>query len=272
MTEHHQYYPEKNSTFAVLNEKDTHLFHADSIDGTEIRSPVPMATSDVQSNFTLREEDRSYDWQLSSTLDPIFILRRAFYYLSGNTGERVDYDIMQQIMDWFVHIDPHVLEGFLRIDLPTIQQSCYLLLHSAFFFEKQNVFISIMNAVMDDAEWITSYGNICLIIAAWFDCHDICQMLLKMGISPNQVSKFPPQIDFLGGIYYSNSAYPRSSRSYVLNDTMSLCSLPLVKEAVRGKYASVKVLLQNGASTQSRCHGYTAAGCILLALCRRISG
>jgi hypothetical protein len=148
--------------------------------------------------------------QLSTFIDPLHALSVVMYYLVNNFENTTE---MSALMYWFARQFPrHLLETFLRLDSPTVRESWSKLLDWAWFLEEKSFFQILTKALMEDSQWIEWHGARVLVTAAWLDCHEICELLIHRGISPNQTCKFPPR--GLSESYVFGQHKPRTASTY----------------------------------------------------------
>ena len=199
--------------------------------------------------------------QLSPTIDPVYVFRVVIYYLTNNLEET---DEIYDFMVLFARQIPwYLLEAFLRLDSPMIQQSLSKLLDWAFCFGEKSFFESIAWILMENMQWIKWHGARFFTTAARYDCHEICKRLIHHGISPDQTYKFPQEM-FSGKYSLSDFRERKTARRYVSYESYSGClSSPLIEAAVRGNIRTVKAILDGGADVNLRYGNFTAAGYLL---------
>ncbi|KAI9680459.1 MAG: hypothetical protein M1822_007217 [Bathelium mastoideum] len=132
-----------------------------------------------------------------------------------------------------------------------------------------------MSLFTKDSDWIKWHGARALILAAWYDCHDVCEHLVDHGISQNGTSSFPPTVilydlgrppyPFTGSGTRITAKHCRQTNPYS-HWQSGYISSPLIEAAVEGNIRTVKVLLDRGADVNLRCEGFTAAGLLVFAL------
>lgn len=127
--------------------------------------------------------------QLSRHVDSFYALRVIMYHLSNHSEED---DVLCPIMNWLVSQVPlPLLSALLRLESATMRESWRGLLDWAFHLQEEKLFLAVMDAAMNDADWIRFHGPYCLILAAWFNQTQLCEQLMQANVSPNEVWKFP---------------------------------------------------------------------------------
>ncbi|KAI9655134.1 MAG: hypothetical protein M1821_005617 [Bathelium mastoideum] len=220
---------------------------------------VPWSSIDIED--TSRGRPAS---QLSPIINPIYAFSVVIYYLANDF--QCSLEILE-LMHWIVNQVPrNLLEFFLRLDSPTAQASWSKLLDWAFLLEEENFFRLLMSVFTKDPDWIKRHGARALILAAWYDCHDVCEHLVDHGISQDWTSSFPP-----AGNFFTESGTRITARHYhpwrsYFDPSPDYTSSPLIEAAAEGNIRTVKVLLDRGADVTLRCEGCTAAGWLVYAL------
>ena len=213
--------------------------------------------------------------QLSRHVDSFYALRVIMYHLSNRFEKD---DVLCPIMNWLASQVPlPLLSALLRLESATMRESWRSLLDWAFHLQEEKLFLAVMDAAMNDADWIRFHGPYCLILAAWFNQSRFCEQLMQANVSPNEVSAFPPkpsselkaQLRLLGK-NKPTTARRFQSRAKSLRQQFwyrnRRKSSPLCEAAVQGHVDCVQVLLDGGALVDLRCFGYTAAGVTMLAV------
>lgn len=214
-------------------------------------------------------EDMSYgrsDSQISTNIDPLYALSVVMYHLANHLTVS---DKIFDLLYWLVQQIPwSLLEAFLRLDSPIVRESWGRLLDWSLIFG-ETFFESLTSILIEDSHWIKWRGARVLIITAWYDCHEICTLLIRLGIPPNQACSFPASecSKYEEFSKFDNLETAQSYGPYRYKG-MYLLSSPLIEAAVKGNINSVCALLVGGADVNLRCEGYTAAGYLLYALKR----
>lgn len=240
----------------------SHQEELECIDAVELGLSVASA---VNAKTPQCFEDMSFsrpDSQLSTVIDPLYALGIVIYYLANGPE---DSNEMPDLLQWFIHHIPwSLLEAFLRFDSPAVRQSWSKLLDWPFVLG-ETFFGSLAHIMLGDSHWIECHGACVLITAAFYDLHEICTLLIRLGISVNQRCSFPPARS-LRIHQFSSFTERKTARSYNTHWDLYSRSSPLIEAAVNGNIKSVCALLDGGADVNLRCDGYTAAGYLLLAL------
>ncbi|KAL9094614.1 MAG: hypothetical protein Q9165_003173 [Trypethelium subeluteriae] len=124
---------------------------------------------------------------------------------------------------------------------------------------------------MVDVQWMQWHGTRVFVLAAWYDCCDICERCIDCGTSPNRTCIFPPQQfwdhdSYFYGLRDGPREWKTADHYLPKSGYAGKVSSPLVEAAVQGNIKSVEAILKGGADVNLRCGGYTAAGYLLCAL------